>query len=282
MKRSFSAILTLAGYSLPVIGLVLLGVYFDQQASVTRSGLEAVFYVSGIAGLLLGAIHPLRHLSHPLLRLVFVVIVVLVWRISFFPVMVLAGFVSGYFEALFVSIGLYQVYPVFLLAIGAMNFVAVYLAGSVLWLLFAFVRHGDYRQYKTRGVAAAIALPLLLIALAVSFSHPSDWHAIADTRAIDEKPLPAPSTPVMNPYWTALAEPGISLRQAVLFRAAAVTYDLVPEGTRWSQVVKGTLEKEFINTREVSTAFCTKIHYRAFIVAQPFIRDRDAFAGLRD
>lgn len=262
--------------------LAFLGVYLDQQIMVTRSGLETVFYVSGISGLLLGAIYPLRYLNHALLRLLFAIVVVLVWRVSFFPIMVLAGFVSGYFEALFVSIGLYQVYPAFLLAIAVMNFMAVFLAGAFILLLVSLLWREDYRQHLRKGMAAAIALPLLLIAFAVSFSHPSDWHAIADTSAIDKKPLPAPSAPVMNPYWSALAEPGISLQQAVLFRAAAITYDLVPEGTRWSQVVKGTLEKEFIGTREISTAFCSKIHYRAFVVAQPYIRNQEAFEDLQD
>ena len=108
----------------------------------------------------------------------------------------------------------------------------------------------------------------------ISFTKPVDWHTIPDTSFIDNKPLPIPSLPEMNPYSVAFESNKLSLSHQVLFKAAAITYDWVPEDTEWSQVVKGVLEKEFLTTKNVSTSFCSKIHYRAFLTAHPFIKNQ--------
>lgn len=269
-------------FALALLVLVFFGVYLDQRQGLASSQLFFAFHVSGIVGVCLSAYLFLRRMRASWQRVLLVVLTVLIWRISYFPIMVLAGFMAGLGEYLLGLIGWRQVYPVFLVGIAFMNFIAIAILGLLLIALARIA--GEQKRVKTLfdGVLASVSLPLAVIAIAVSFSQPSDWHALPDTSFLDTKPLPNPVLPEFNPYWLALDEPGLGWNQKILFAAAAMTYDLVPDETHWSQVVKGTLEKEFVTTKRVSTAFCTKIHYRAFMTAQPFILSNERFSELGD
>lgn len=265
-----------------LIILIFLGLIIDHLDALDQRILFVSFHLSGIIGLCLATYFVFKQIDIVWLRALFAIVVFLLWRISYFPIMVLAGYFGGLGESVAQYLGLYQVYPAFLLSIAAMNFIVVALAGfAVLVIFYKYVQ----RQKPTliyRGLFTSITLPLIVIVLAVSFSHPSDWHALPDTALIDKKPLPSPALPEMNPYWTALEKDGISWQQQILFAAAAITYDNIPENTQWSQVVRGTLEKDFVTTPVITTAFCTRIHYRAFMTAHPYLKDKNKFRSLKE
>ncbi len=262
--------------------LIFLGLVIDQLDSLDQRVLFVSFHLSGIIGLCLATYFVFKQIDIVWLRALFAIVVFLLWRISYFPIMVLAGYFGGLGESVAHYFGLYQVYPAFLLSIAVMNFIVVALAGlAVLAIFYKYVQlHKPTLIY--RSIFTSITLPLVVIALAVSFSHPSDWHALPDTALIDKKPLPSPALPEINPYWTALEKDGISWQQQILFAAAAITYDNIPENTQWSQVVRGTLEKDFVTTPVITTAFCTRIHYRAFMTAHPYLKDKNKFQRLQE
>ena len=262
--------------------IICLGLIIDHLDTLDQRILFVSFHLSGIIGLCLATYFVFKQMNIVWPRALFAIVVFLLWRISYFPIMVLAGYFGSLGESGAHFLGLNQVYPVFLLSIAAMNFIVVALAGlAVLAIFYKYVqRHKPTLIY--RSIFTSITLPLAVIALAVSFSHPSDWHALPDTALIDKKPLPSPALPEINPYWTASKNDGISWQQQILFAAAAITYDNIPENTQWSQVVRGTLEKDFVTTPVITTAFCTRIHYRAFITAHPYLKDKNKFQSLKE
>lgn len=264
-----------------LLGLLAWGVVLDRLAGLDNRVLFVSFHVSGIVGLCLGALLVFKRCSHFWVRIACVIAVILIWRVSYFPIMVIGGFMASVGEYAMSTLGVYQVYPIFVLSVALLNFVAATIAAYVVAVIFGqFAAHKEALIF--RGALMSVALPLLVIAAAVSFSHPSDWHSVPDTSFIDTKPLPSPTLPNVNPYWAALEEKQINWQQRILFAAAAITYDYVPENARWSTVVRGVLENEFVSTTEVTTAFCTKIHYRAFITAHPYIMDAPLFEQLVD
>lgn len=260
--------------------LVVLGLVLDNLPSLNNDLLFISFHISGMIGLFLAAYIIIKKIDNLWLRAAFCVLVLMVWRISYFPVMVIGGYFAALGESVTNYISLTQLYPIFLISIALLNYIAVIIAGGVFLMMFYKISHQHNNKLISHSVLTSISLPLVILAIAVSFSHPSDWHALPDTSYIDRKPLPAPSLPEINPYWTALDGDNLLWQQRILFSAAAITYDMVPENTRWSHVVKGTLEKEFITTKQITTAFCTKIHYRAFITAHPFLKDKEKFNTL--
>lgn len=250
-------------------GLIAAGLWLDTQVALSENLLQIVFYTSSLAGILWVLVLLLAGLRARWQQVLAVCLAYLVWRVAYFPALVLAGYAAGWWEALHLHlIGSSSIYPAFLVTMAVLNAGAMGVAG---WILLRLLRVKPLQLGWANGSALFSSLLLGMLAVTVAFSHPLDWHSIPDTSAIDDKPLPSPALPMINPYETAAQETGLNWRQRTLFTAAALTYDLVPENTQWSRVVKGTMEQEFMGTRDTSTAFCTKIHYRAFRAAQPLV-----------
>ena len=269
-----------------VFWLVLIGFWLDRTEVLTQDKLVYAFYLSGIAGLLPVIVHYISKnhndgggglWKNNLLAL----LVLLVWRIAYFPIMVLAGYFATLGESLTQSLfDTSVVYPFLLLSVALMNAFSLLIAAMILYLLFTLFRTKTNNKLQSKNNQWAffssisllsVSIPLAVLAIGVSFTQPADWHAIPDTTFLDDKPLPAASLPEINPYSTALDKQGLSWQHKVLFKSAEITYNLIPDNTQWSQVVKGTLESEFVKTKVISTAFCTKVHLRAFMTAQPFL-----------
>lgn len=176
------------------------------------------------------------------------------------------------------------VYPFLLLSVALMNAFSLLVAATVLFLVFLLFSSSAKNNKVINKWSSlsliSISAPLAVLAIGVSFTQPADWHAIPDTTYLDDKPLPAASLPEINPYSTALDKQGLSWQHMVLFKSAQITYDLIPNNTQWSQVVKGTLESEFVKTKVISTAFCTKVHLRAFMTAQPYLNGKKSINNL--
>lgn len=268
-----------------VIGLflvVLMGMILDNLTVINNSILFTGFHIASIIGLCLACYLCFKQIKNLSLRFLFIIVVFLVWRIGYFPVLVLSGFMASLSEAVSLSLSFEQLYPSFFFSIALLNFIMVMICGFAFFLLFHRYLKTTKSHQIYHGILTSVSFPLLILAVGVSFSNPSDWHTLPDTSYIDDKPLPKASLPNVNPYWAAYDNDDLPWQQSVLFYAAGMTYDLVPEKTRWSQVVKGTLESEFIQTKEVSTAFCTKIHYRAFITAHDYLKNQSKFEALEN
>jgi len=264
---------TLATYS----AVFAFGLWLDQQQTLSQLPLMIAFYSAGFSGLLTMSLYLRPRFPLFWQQLLLIILAYSVWRIAYFPVLVLAGYIATVGEAISLRIvGYSVVYPFFLVSMVLMNAVSFWLASQLLkWFVKPTIGHIT-RQEQTLFISA---IPLALLALTISFTQPADWHVIPDTSFIDDKPLPKPVLPEMNPYYTALDDKTLNWRQRTLFYASAITYDWIPENTRWSQIVRGTLEYEFVRTKNVSTAFCVKVHYRAFIVAHPFLNTSMALEG---
>ncbi|MCK5811172.1 MAG: hypothetical protein KAH00_08775 [Cocleimonas sp.] len=252
-----------------IVLFVCYGFYLDNKTELSQVLLEQSFYGAGMTGLVLTGLFFM--LKRPTLwrTSLYLILAFIIWRVAFFPIMVLAGFLATWGE--YITIQFFNqsiVYPFLLLSVAIMN-------AAALWIVEGIIRLNNTPQQSShwsRASRLALVLPLGVLAILVSFIKPMDWHTISDTSFIDTKPLPKASLPEMNPYEAALENDHLSLSHTVLFKAAAITYDWIPERTQWSQIVKGTLEKEFVTTHNVSTSFCSKIHYRAFMTAHSFIK----------
>ena len=298
--------------SLLITALIIFGFALDIKPSLTQAQLETAFYISGIFGLLTVNVFFILKKNRLWKSIVMIALSLIVWRIAYFPVLVLAGYLATLGES--IAITLFDksvVYPFLLLSIALMNAFSMLIAGSFLYQLFNRKRDQIEKQFEgsklgssklstsklstsklstsklstfgftsLNSITAIISIPLVVLAIGVSFTQPADWHAIPDTSILDDKPLPTASLPEINPYAIAFEKQGLSWKHQVLFKAAEITYDLIPDDTRWSQIVKGTLEKEFIETTDISTAFCTKVHLRAFMTAQPFLNGKKSIDDL--
>lgn len=279
--------------------LCISGLWLDHMSNLSQSILETGFYISGVIGLFVVTIYYISKNRTLWKNSLLVLLALIVWRIAYFPIMVLAGYVATWGEAVSIAISDYSVvYPFLFLSVALMNALCMIVSGGVLHFVLNLNQYFKKSLDNTKlnspnssknsklmlvsltTFTGIVVIPLVVLAVGVSFTQPADWHAIPDTSILDDKPLPMAALPEMNPYASALDKPNLSWQHKVLFKAAEITYDYIPENTRWSQVVKGTLEKEFVETTEISTAFCTKVHLRAFMTAQPFLNGKESIDDL--
>jgi len=283
--------LLLVVITLLILWLVLIGFWLDRNTALTQDQLIYALYLSGVVGLFPVVLFFIFKKNTLWKNSLLAILALFVWRIAYFPVMVLAGYLATLGESF--SLALFDtsvVYPFLLLSVALMNAFSLLIAGTLLLLIFIPFQsksksksnnHNHEPMGKWSSLSLiSISIPLAVLAIGVSFTQPADWHAIPDTTFLDDKPLPQASLPEINPYSTALDKQGLSWQHKVLFKSAEITYDLIPENTQWSQVVKGTLESEFVKTKEISTAFCTKVHLRAFMAAQPFLNGNQTLDNL--
>lgn len=251
-----------------IVVLVALGFYLDSLQAISEEQLRAGFYFAGLMGILMALVVMFKHLNTTWSKVLILLVALLVWRISYFSIMVLAGFVAGFWESAYLTLFSHSsIYPAFLLIMAIMNAVAVLLAGYSVLALTRLIK-------APIKVLLPITVLLGTIATTLSFIHPFDWKWSPENNLLADTTLPQPHLPEYNPYEVALQQPNINWRQKVLFIAASITYKLIPSNTVWSQEVKGTMEVEFHGNESATTAMCTKIHYRAFQAAQASLHRR--------
>lgn len=240
--------------------IALFGVYLDSLVAVSALNLHQIFLVTSIvtaAGVLTGYYN--CKASYPE-RIIVCIATVIVWRISFFPLLVLAGCITSWANAATNALSISAVvYPVFLVSF------ALLFAGAVWWAIHVL--------RTKRLIASVAAVCLATLATIVSFIAPADfkWPLLrSSTNLTLAAPIVAPG---MNPYPLILSKAQLNWRQQLLMRIGSLTYQSLPErGAPWALSVKGSLEHLLRNASGYRSELFLVDHYRAFSAAHPKLR----------
>lgn len=190
-------------------------------------------------------------------RLLAVPLALLVWRVTYFPLMVFSGHVVSISEWIHAFVGLpIWIYGIFLLVIALLH--------GLVSLVF-----GQLLAPVHRLVYAALPV-LFLLACAVSFSKLEDVRVSPDPFARLADPVPPPVAPGRNPYLPHLFGPGYLPHQRIMLLAAGLTYETIPPSP-WGRTVKSVLEVLFDENPNGSTLDRVREHYRAYASAHPLI-----------
>lgn len=259
---------TKATFFLGLAVAVMTGIWFDQVPVLNQPHLFATFQVISLAGIAWGILTSLdwfakrQGLASQAKKIVLLLAALVVWRISYFPIMVFAGWVATLGERLtFAMSGIISlpivIYPIFFITMLLMFASATFAMGAIV-----------YMQHKKWMI---ITLPAFVMATMVSFSKPSDIGWLPDTHVYVSEPLPVAMLPVENPYLPLLGKSEYPLQKKVLLFAAGSIYVFVPHSP-WAGTVKGTLEDLFRNNPNGSTSIRIRDHYESYHVAHKFIR----------
>jgi hypothetical protein len=253
-----------------VAGVVCLGFFIDKRLYLTSSDLEFIFHLAGAIAIIPALVVALLSSQSNVKRLFLVLLAVVIWRISFFPILVISAYVATLSENFFSSqLDLLVIYPAFLASIFLLNLISFRIGILVLNVLIRLV------QGKSQTVGSYIttvaAIPLAVIAGMVSFTEASDLHAMPvcpiTTSVSKLYADDAESLLQTDPYHEKLQAPDISWRKKPLLYAASVTYDLIPEGGVWTQAVKSNLELKTRARANINNSQCMRNHLDSFILA---------------
>lgn len=242
-----------------VIILAGAGLWLDARDVLEQATVFVAFQAASLTGTLLAVIYLWHHVEGLGKRLLILVCAAIVWRVSFFPVMVFAGWVATLGEWLLVKTGIAPVviYPAFLIAMAAMHWGAVMLGG---WMVL-----------RRRALWAPALLAAFVIAVMVSVTAREDFTPLPDYSLTIGQPVPEVSPPAGNPYFAVLGRGDYGWPERVLIFASGAMYDLIPH-TPWSTAVKGVLEHAFREQPRASSAERVREHYLAFRAAHARIR----------
>ncbi len=190
-------------------------------------------------------------------RLFFLFLLFFIFRIAYFPVMVLSATVACYSEwllLLFLPNCPVRVFPAFLISTVLM-FAAIALSVS----------------FALQGKRSAWFLVIILLApmTLISLSSHQDLLLFPDQYASEIKPLPEVRFPNQNPYWDGLEDDSLNPAQKLLALAGALLYPLIPSSP-WATAAKGILEHAYRSNPSGSSAERLKDHYAAFISAHRY------------
>lgn len=248
------------------------GLWFDLVTILNQPQLFVTFQVMSLTGIAVGVflswdwLSPNKNKTAPAYsnfkKILLVLAAIVVWRISYFPIMVFAGWVATLGERLIVAMSEIVslpiiIYPIFFLCMLLMFAGAALAMGAIV-----------YQKYR---VAMIITVPAFMMASMVSFSKPSDIVWLPDTHVTVSNPLPTAMLPHENPYLPLLSKPEFPLQKKVLLFAAGSIYVFVPHSP-WGGTVKGTLEDLFRNNPNGSTSIRIRDHYESYHVAHKLIR----------
>ena len=251
---------------------ILAGLWFDLVSILNQPQLFIAFQVISLTGIALGVFLSQDWLSSNknktlishghLKKILLVLAAIVVWRISYFPIMVFAGWVATLGERLIVAMSAavslpIVIYPIFFLCMLFMFAGATLAMGAIV-----------YQKYRA---AMMITVPAFVMASMVSFSKPSDMVLLPDTHVTVSEPLPTAMLPIENPYLPLLHKPEYPLQKKMLLFAAGSIYVFVPHSP-WGGTVKGTLEDLFRNNPNGSTSIRIRDHYESYHVAHKLIR----------
>ncbi len=242
-----------------VIILAGIGLWLDARTIIDQAALFLAFQFASLIGAFLAIILLCTTFQGTTQRVLVVLFAAVVWRVSFFPIMVFSGWVATLGEWLVVQVGIIPVviYPTFLIAMAVLNWGAIVSGGMMFY-------HHKYIW----------ALPLLIaftVAVLVSFTAREDLAFLPDDNLVIEQSIPEVQPPLGNPYFEAFRQPEYGLPERVLIFASGAMYDLIPR-TPWSTTVKSVLEHEFRNHPKASSKRRVQEHYLAFRAAHHNIR----------
>lgn len=260
------SLLTKATFFFGLAVVVMAGVWFDQVPVLNQPHLFATFQVISLTGIAWGILISLdwfaQGLASQAKKIILLLAALVVWRISYFPIMVFAGWVATLGERLtFAMSGIISltivIYPIFFITMLLMFAGATFALGAII-----------YMQYKKWMI---ITVPAFVMAAMVSFSKPSDIGWLPDTHVNVSEPLPVAMLPIENPYLHLLSKPEYPLQKKILLFAAGSIYVFVPHSP-WAGTVKGTLEDLFRKNPNGSTSIRILDHYESYHVAHKLIR----------
>jgi hypothetical protein len=252
-KLAVLAALALAFYA----SLFLHGLAIDVAPYAQHTVWRAV-HVASLGGVALGLLaNWLLVLGAAWQRLLMIPLALVVWRVTYFPLMVFSGHVVSISEWIHAFVGLpIWIYGIFLLVIGLLHTLVSFAFGQLLAPIHPL---------------AYTALPLLFaLASAVSFAKPEDLRWSPDRFATLDDPVPPPVEPGRNPYLPRLLGPGYVPHQRIVLLAAGLTYETIPPSP-WGRTVKSVLEVLFDEQPHASTATRIRDHYLAYASAHPLI-----------
>jgi len=247
---------------------VLFGRYLDHRPTLTHQMLIIAFHGTSLGAslLLIATVGPKQRTLFA--RVALALALLLAWRISYFPLLIIAGYVAAVGEGLLLHVPIHSVYPLYLFSHFCLHGMVAYLTVQI------FMRLRQRPPLLLLG-----CMPLAFIAISISFIHPHDWQDLpSDAYSVTLEAATA-TLPTSNPYWRVQHEHNAPWQHKLLFFAAAITYDWLPQNAAWSRYVQGTLETEFTHTAlaQRSTHLFILSHYRAFIAAQPFLAPTRVF-----
>ena len=205
-------------------------------------------------------------------------LLLLVWRVGYFPILVFSGVVASAAEwsTSWADPGLGLIYSVFIASVclfHAAVAVALCLAtrgAAPLPVAHPLLERPLVKRALDPRVLLAVAIPQIGVALAVSVIEPSEdltllpdwpWHAAA---------VPAVHAPRENPYLSRVTEEGASVQERILAFNAGATYAIIPP-SRWGNAIKGTLEHLCFSNPDGSSTDRVQEHYLAYLAAHDYV-----------
>jgi hypothetical protein len=255
------------------------GLLLDAQPALTQPTLFWCFVSLGLGGAALGAGLGVRGDPHRGRRLLACVAALLTWRVSYFPLLVICGWLASVGEWILRALfGFGWVYPSFLPLLFAANLAVGAVAAAAIAVPRGdpppgrFPRARAWLRRPPRRLLWALGALALPVAAMVSFSQPSDRVLWSDRPWSEPRPIPEIHEPEQNPYARILREHPLGLASSVLALNAAITYPLVPEGP-WGGAMKGTLEALALARPIATSQERIDEHYLAYLAAHPRIRE---------
>ncbi|TPW14610.1 MAG: hypothetical protein FD130_1335 [Halothiobacillaceae bacterium] len=237
------------------------GRWLDRMAVLDQTALFVVFQTVSLGGIATALLWWFTWVQTPWQQLLVIIAALAAWRVSYFPIMVFAGWIATLVEQLLLPYKTLPIviYPTYLLCMGVMNYIAAMAAGAIVTLEWTYL--------------LPVTVPAFTIATMISFIAPIDFKLLPDTEVRFNEPLPSPALPQSNAYLAALTAGEYSLRSRLLLFAGGSVYKLIPHSP-WSATVKGTLEELTRKQPRGSATLRVREHYFAYHCAHPLIGSR--------
>ncbi len=241
--------------------LLALGVWLDRQSFLAQMPLFIAFQVASLSGVVLAILYLWPKLGGTFRRILLVGMAFVVWRISYFPIMVFAGWITTLGDWLIIQTQWLptMIYPSFLVVMALMN-LGIIVVGALV------VHRRRYAVLPVLGLAA-------IIAVMVSFTDRTDLQVLPDRSYALSEALPDFQPSLGNPYYEAVDEQQYNVAEYVLVFASALMFSAIPS-TPWSTEVKSVLEHQFRRMPRASSERRVIEHYLAFRGAQKWITCR--------
>ena len=255
--------------AIPIQIMIIIGIglMIDGSRELTQPDLFWAFHIVSLMGIgtFLGFIW-MTHRSWKI-KIGYCILSFFVWRITYFPHLVFAGFITTLVEASYTLItpktGL--IYPIFLISLWILHGMCLGLLNIIIHPI-STQRTWVAKISLPRWIIISLGLPALLVATLVSFSTPDDIHIFPDYPWHISKPLPPAGIPNKNPYLPKFEQAHRSVPSRVLLLCAGITYEFIPHSP-WAYDVKGTLSELVQKRPYASTTERLEEHYLAYLVA---------------
>ncbi len=244
---------------LPISLIVIGGLYLDAMAEPRIADLFVAFHVASLTGAA-SAVWPfLSATRESRSRVLALTAGFILWRIAYFPVFVISGWVATWFDwsSYAAQLPVTGIYFVFLPAIFALHFVITLVTMLVVM--------------RRKWLLLIPGFPMLVLAMLVSFNQPVDLNLLPDRTISREPRFSSQPLPQGNVYGLLLEGGKSNPAQYALLYSGLILYELIPSAP-WSSTVKQVIAQGALENPNGSTADRVYEHYVAFLFAQPCVR----------